>query len=211
MKSHLLAPIIVLSVLASPSVRGDDSFVIKDIKVNGLQRITIGTVYDYLPVNVGETFSDEDVAPAIRALFKTGFFKDVSIDRDGSTLIVSVVERPTIARITFDGNKDLSKEDLSKALKKIGLTEGQVFNKQILDKVEQELMRQYFSHGKYGLKIDTEVTEASRNRVSIEIKISEGQAAKIQQINIVGNTAFSTAKLIADFELSTTNRAVVLQ
>ncbi len=205
MKSFFFTPIIVLSALATPTLGYADSFIVKDIKVNGLQRITAGTIFDYLPVNVGENFSDEDVGPAIRALFKTGFFKDVSIEREGSTLIVNVVERPTIAKITFDGNKDLSKDDLSKALKKIGLTEGQVFNQQILDKVEQELMRQYFSHGKYGLKITTEVTEASRNRVSIEIKISEGQAAKIQQINIVGNKAFPTEKLLTAFELSTTN------
>lgn len=205
MKLPFLTPIIALFLMVSTPVKSADSFIVKDIKVNGLQRITAGTVYDYLPVNVGENFSDGDVAPAIRALFKTGFFKDVSLEHEGSTLIVNVVERPTIARITFEGNKDLSKDDLSKALKKIGLTEGQVFNKQTLDKVEQELTRQYFSHGKYGLNISTKVIDATRNRVSIEINISEGQAAKIQQINIVGNNAFEAKKLLSQFELSTTN------
>lgn len=205
MRSSLLKPLLLLSLLSFSSVNSAEDFIVKNIKVNGLQRITAGTVYDYLPVNVGETFSDSDVAPAIRALFKTGFFKDVTIERDGSTLLINVVERPTIAKVTFDGNKDLSKDDLTKALKKIGLTEGLVFNSQILDKVEQELTRQYFSHGKYGLKITTNVEDLPRNRVDVKITISEGQAAKIQEINIVGNTVFPASKLLGEFELSTSN------
>ncbi|NOT86477.1 MAG: outer membrane protein assembly factor BamA [Methylococcaceae bacterium] len=205
MKSPLITPLLVLSILASSAANSADEFTVSDIKVNGLQRITIGAVYDSLPVHVGEKFADNDVAPAIRALFKTGFFKDVALKHEGSTLIVDVVERPTIARIVFEGNKDLTKEDLSKALKKIGLAEGQVFNQQVLDKVEQELRRQYYSHGKYGSKITTKLTDAARNRVSVEINISEGQAAKIQQINIVGNAAFETSKLLSEFELSTSN------
>lgn len=192
-------------MLAASNCYAGEEFTVSDIKVNGLQRITVGTVYNYLPVSVGDKFSDADVAPAIRALFKTGFFKDVVLKHEGSTLIVNVVERPTIAKISFEGNKDLSKDDLGKALKKIGLTEGQVFNQQVLDKVEQELRRQYYSHGKYGLKITTAVTPAERNRVGIQINISEGQAAKIQQINIVGNKAFETKKLLSEFELSTSN------
>ena len=205
MKSPFITPLIMMSILAAPAAQCANEFVVRDIKVNGLQRITIGAVYDALPVHVGDTFSNSDVAPAIRALFKTGFFKDVSLKHEGSSLIVTVIERPTIAKIAFEGNKDLSKEDLGKALKKIGLTEGQVFNRQVLDKVEQELRRQYYSHGKYGLKITTDVTTAARNRVSIQINISEGQAAKIQQINIVGNTSFETSKLLSEFELSTSN------
>ncbi len=184
---------------------GSEEFVVENIQVKGLQRISAGTVYNYLPVNVGEKFSLDNAAPAIRALFKTGFFKDVSLDREGSTLIVTVVERPSIAKIIFEGNKDLSKDDLTKALKKIGLAEGRVFDQQVLDKVEQELSRQYFSHGKYGLKIDTEVTPLTRNRVGIHIKISEGRAAKIKQINIVGNIAFDDETLLRRFELSTSN------
>ncbi|MEQ1531240.1 MAG: outer membrane protein assembly factor BamA, partial [Methylococcales bacterium] len=164
-----------------------------------------GTVYNYLPVNVGESFSLDNVAPAIKALFKTGFFKDVSLEREGSTLVVNVVERPSIAKIVFEGNKDLSKDDLSKALKKIGLSEGKVFDRQILDKVEQELSRQYFSHGKYGLKITTEVSDLTRNRVAIQIKISEGRAAKIKEINIVGNKVFEDKVLLKQFELRTSN------
>jgi outer membrane protein insertion porin family len=181
------------------------SFVVEDIKVKGLQRISAGTVYNYLPVTVGETFSDEKQGAAIRALFNTGFFKDISLERDGSTLVVNVVERPSVAKIAIEGNKDIKQEELTEALKKIGLAEGKVYNKQILDKVEQELRRQYFSHGKYGLKIKTEVTELTRNRVGIRITISEGRVAKIKQINIVGSKAFSNDDLKGDFELSTTN------
>ena len=149
MKLNKLSCLLLLGLLVSHAVKGDEEFVVKDIKVKGLQRISLGTVYNDLPVNVGEKFSLDNVAPAIKALFKTGFFKDVSLERDGSTLIVNVVERPAIAKITFEGNKDLSKDDLTKALTKIGLAEGRTFDRQVLDKVEQELSRQYLSHGKY--------------------------------------------------------------
>ena len=183
----------------------EDGFIVEDIKVRGLQRISAGTVYNYLPVNVGERFYLSNVGPAIRALFKTGFFKDVKLDREGNILVVSVVERPSIAKIIIEGNKDLSSEDLLKALNKIGLSEGKVFNRQVLDKVEQELRRQYFSRGKYGVIIDTNVTLLTRNRVGIHIKISEGRVAKIDYINIVGNTVFDTDDLLDQFELNTTN------
>ena len=142
---------------------------------------------------------------AIKSLFKTGFFKDISVERDGSTLIVNVIERPSIAKIVFEGNKDLSKDDLTKALKKIGLSEGQTFDRQLLDKVEQELNRQYLSHGKYGLKIKTEVSPLTRNRVGINITISEGKVSKIKQINVVGNTVFDEKTLLDNIELSTSN------
>jgi outer membrane protein insertion porin family len=198
-------PLLLLFLLVSQAVKGDEEFVVEDIQVKGLQRITVGTVFSYLPVNVGEKFSLDNVAPAIKALFKTGFFKDVSLEREGSTLIVNVVERPSIAKIIFEGNKDLSKDDLTKALKKIGLAEGKVFDQQVLDKVEQELSRQYFSHGKYGLKITTEVSNLTRNRVGIHIKISEGRVAKIKQINIVGNTVFDDKTLLHNLELNTSN------
>ena len=181
------------------------SFVVEDIQVRGLQRISAGTVFNYLPVTVGETFSDDKQGAAIRALFNTGFFKDITLERQGGTLVVNVVERPSVAKIVIEGNKDIKKEDLADALKKIGLAEGKVYNKQILDKVEQELRRQYFSHGKYGLKIKTEVSELTRNRVGIHIDITEGRVAKIKQINIVGGRAFSNEDLKKDFELSTTN------
>ncbi|MGR8941743.1 MAG: outer membrane protein assembly factor BamA [Gammaproteobacteria bacterium] len=200
-----LAHLFLLFLLLSRTVAADEEFIVGDIKVKGLQRISPGTVYNYLPVNVGEKFSLDNAGPAIKALFQTGFFKDVSLEREGSTLIVKVVERPSIAKIIIEGNKDLSKDDLTKALDSIGMSEGKVFNKQILDKVEQELNRQYLSHGKYALKIKTEVTNLTRNRVGIHIKISEGRVTKIKQINIVGNNAFDDKTLLGQLELSTTN------
>ena len=205
MKLNFFSCLLLLGLLVSHAAKGDEEFVVKDIKVKGLQRISLGTVYSYLPVNVGEKFSLDNVAPSVKALFKTGFFKDVSLEREGSTLIVNVVERPSIAKIVFEGNKDLSKEDLTKALTKIGLAEGKIFDRQVLDKVEQELSRQYLSHGKYSLKIKTDVTNMSRNRVSINIKISEGRVTKIKQINIVGNNAFDDKTLLSKFELNTSN------
>ncbi|MGR9106310.1 MAG: outer membrane protein assembly factor BamA [Gammaproteobacteria bacterium] len=184
-------------------VSAEEGFIVEDIRVEGLERISEGTVFNYLPVQVGDTFDLNRSAEAIRALFKTGFFKDVSLSRFGNVLVVNVVERPAIASIDLKGNKDLKSEDLLKALKDIGLKEGQVFNRQTLDKVEQELRRQYFSRGKYGIKIDSKVTPLSRNRVAIEIDISEGTVAKIRQINIVGNEVFEEDKLLALFELGT--------
>ena len=205
MKSNTFSCLLLLGLLVSNGVKGDEEFVVKDIQVKGLQRISLGTVYNYLPVNVGEKFSLDNVSPAIKALFKTGFFKDVTLEREGSTLIVNVVERPSIAKIIFEGNKDLSKDDLTKALDKIGLAEGKIFDRQVLDKVEQELTRQYLSHGKYGLKIKTDVSNLTRNRVGIHIKISEGRVTKIKQINIVGNTVFDDKTLLGKFELNTSN------
>ncbi len=205
MTPTIFSRLLLLCLLFSQAVKGDEEFIVKDIQVKGLQRISLGTVYNYLPVNVGDRFSMSNVGPAIKSLFKTGFFKDITLEKEGSTLIVNVVERPSIAKIIFEGNKDLSKDDLTKALDKIGLSEGKVFDKQVLDKVEQELNRQYLSHGKYALKIKTDVSKLTRNRVGIHIKISEGRVTKIKQINIVGNNAFDDKILLKTFELSTTN------
>lgn len=205
MMSKSFAHLLMLCLLCSETVAAKDEFIVTDIKVEGLQRISQGTVYNYLPVNIGENFSLDNAGPAIKSLFKTGFFKDISIDREGSVLIVKLVERPSIAKIFLEGNKDLSKDDLTKALNSIGMSEGKVFNRQVLDKVEQELNRQYLSHGKYALRIKTQVTPLTRNRVGIHIKISEGRASKIKQINIVGNKVFDDGILLKQLELSTTN------
>ncbi len=197
--------LLLSTLLTVQSAQAEDSFIVENITVNGLQRISAGTVYNYLPVNVGERFVFSKAGYAIKELFKTGFFKDIVLEKQGSTLVVNVMERPSIAKIIFEGNKDLSSDDLTTALKKIGLAEGKVFNRQILEKVEQELRRQYFSHGKYGLKIETKVSKLTRNRVGIHIDISEGRVAKIKQINVVGNQIFDNEKLLKAFELSTTN------
>jgi outer membrane protein insertion porin family len=206
MNNHIIARFLLICLLfVAQSVKADEDFIVSDIQVKGLQRISEGTVFNYLPVNVGDRFSLGNVGPAIKALFKTGFFKDVTLEREGTALVVNVVERPSIAKIIFEGNKDLSKEDLTKALDKIGLAEGKIFNRQILDKVELELKRQYLSHGKYSLKIKTEVANLTRNRVGIRINISEGRVTKIKQINIVGNKSFDDDTLLKKLELSTTN------
>ena len=196
---------ILVALLLSPLVWPDSSFVVEGIRVDGLQRISAGTVFNYLPLKVGDTFVPEESAAIIKALFKTNFFKDVRLGRDGNVLVVTVEERPIIYSVKIEGNKDISSEDLNKALKNVGLAESRVFDRQILDRVEQELRRQYYSRGKYGLKIDTEVKEMSRNRVSVTLKIAEGKVAKIRQINIVGNKAFEDDDLSKGFELGTTN------
>lgn len=180
------------------------SFVIKDIRVEGLQRISAGTVFNYLPVSIGSTLTEKDYPEIIRALFKTGFFTDVTLEQDGNVLVVTVTERPSIAEIKITGNKDISTEDLKKALQGVGLSEGQVFDRSLLDKVEQELLRQYYSRGKYAVKIDTQVKPLERNRVAISLDISEGVAARIRQINIVGNQQFSDKQLLKQFQLSPT-------
>ena len=164
-----------------------EPFTIQDIRVEGLRRISAGTVFSYLPIKVNEEFNEQRSAQSIKALFKTGFFKDVRLERDGNVLVVIVDERPSIAKIDITGNKDLSTEDLLAGLKKIGMSEGRVFNRSLLDKLEQELRRQYFSNGKYGVKIKTTISPMERNRVGISLEISEGKVAKIREINIVGN------------------------
>lgn len=188
-------------------VRGgaaDDAFVVDDIRLEGLQRITAGTVFNYLPIKVGDTVDDMRAAGALRALFSTGFFRDVRLERDGRTLVVSVVERPSIGSIEFTGNEELETEDLLSALEQMGVAQGRVFNRSTFDQVKQELHRTYFAAGKYGAQITGTVTPLERNRVAIKFEISEGIVAKIRQINIVGNVAFNDDDLLDDFELGTT-------
>lgn len=193
---------LLLLLLAAPA-HAFKPFVIADIQVNGLQRISLGTTFNYLPVKVGETLTNEKASAAIRALFKTGFFEDVRLRREGKELVVDVTERPSIAKIEIFGNEDLSTEDLNTALKQVGLVEGRVFNRSILDQVQQELERQYFSLGKYAVKIETTIKELERNRVDVALDITEGNAAKIRQINLVGAQAFQETRLLGEFQLST--------
>lgn len=193
---------IFLFVIVLP-VQAFQAFVIGDIRVQGLQRISLGTTLNYLPLRVGETLTDEKASAAIRALYKTGFFEDVKLRRQGQVLVIDVVERPSIAKVEFFGNEDLETEDLKKALKQVGLVEGRVFNRSILDQVQQELQRQYFSLGKYAVKIESTITPLERNRVSVALDIDEGRAAQIRQIEIIGNHAFNDARLLREFSLST--------
>jgi outer membrane protein insertion porin family len=191
----------LFAVLAAPVLAA--SFVVQDIRLKGLTRIAPGTVFNYLPVKVGDTFDDRRSADAIKALFKTGLFEDVQLEREGDVLVVIVKEREAISQITFSGNDNMKTEDLTKALKEIGFAEGEVYDKSKLDKVTQELKRQYFAQGKYGVRIDTKVTKLEGNRVAIAIDVSEGKTARIRQINIVGNKAFEDKDLLKQFKLST--------
>ena len=177
-------------------------FVIEDIRVEGLQRLTPGTVFNYLPLEVGDSFNPAVSAEAVSALFKTGFFDDVQLQRDGNVLVIVLKERAAIGSIEISGNKDIKTEDLLDGLNQIGFAEGRVFDQSQLDGLERELRRQYFSAGKYAVTINSEVTPLSNNRVAVTIDISEGKAARIKQINIVGNQSYKEDDLLADFELS---------
>lgn len=201
MKKRILTTL-VLAALASPAF-SIEPFVIRDIRVEGLQRTEAGTVFSYLPVKVGETLNDDRAAAAIKALFATGFFKDVKLEAQGDVLIVAVEERPSISKLTLSGMKEFSEEDLKNGLKQTGLAEGRVFDKGLLDRAEQELKRQYFNRGLYSVQVVTTVTPLERNRVALQFDVVEGEAAKIRQINLVGNKAFTEKRLLKLFNSST--------
>ncbi|OOZ41188.1 outer membrane protein assembly factor BamA [Solemya pervernicosa gill symbiont] len=194
---------LLLLLLPTTQVFAVESFEIKDIRVEGLQRISAGTVFNYLPVKVGDQLNDSSSSDSIRSLFKTGFFKDVRLEREGDVLVVFVVERPAISDVNISGNKDIETEQLLEGLKQVGLAEGRVFDRSLLAKVEQELQRMYFARGKYGVKIQSTMTPLERNRVDINIDVSEGRAARIKEINIIGNEAFDDGDLLDEFQLST--------
>src|SRR5690242_8536305 len=191
--------------LSLAQAANDADFTVGDIRVEGLQRVSEGTVYNYLPVNIGDHLSLTRVREAIRALYATGFFRDVQLRRDGNTLVVVVLERPSIESFEITGNKDIKTEDLQKSLRNVGLATGKTFDRSVLEDVKQYLTDQYFSRGKYGVRVDTNVEEQSGNRVKIKIDIKEGKRAKIRQINIVGNTSFRDKDILEAFELKTPN------
>ncbi|HQX79291.1 MAG TPA: outer membrane protein assembly factor BamA [Steroidobacteraceae bacterium] len=181
------------------------SFTVGDIRVEGLQRVSEGTIYNYLPVNIGDRIDAQRVREAIRALYATGFFRDVEIRHEGSTLVVVVLERPSIESFEITGNKDVKTEDLTKSLRNVGLATGKTFDRSVLEDVKQFLTDQYYSRGKYGVSIDAKVEDQPGNRVKVKINVKEGKRAKIRDINIVGNTVFSDKQLADDFELKTPN------
>ena len=192
----------VLALCAGPAL-AVEPFVVKDIRVEGIQRTEAGTVFSYLPVRVGETFNDEKGIAALKALYATGIFKDIRLEEDKGVLVVLVEERPAIASVEFTGTKEFEKDQLLKALKDIGVGEAKTFDKAAVDRAEQELKRQYLSHGLYGVKITTTVTPIERNRVTIMFNVDEGDVAKIKGINIVGNKSFSDKQLRELLQLST--------
>lgn len=197
--SVLLAGLLTQSVQQACAF---ESFVIEDIRVEGLQRITEGTVMNYLPVSEGEVLNETRSNEILKALFKTGFFQDIQLSREGKVLIIEVIERPTIGRITVTGNKDIPTDSLKSTLKETGLAEGFVFDRSTLEIVRNELERIYFGHGKYSVKVETVVTPQPNNRVNLEINISEGQAARIKAIHIIGHSSFTSQELLKNFSLA---------
>lgn len=199
----MLGLVLLLGGAGAHARQAAEPFVVEDIRLEGLQRISAGTVFNYLPVQIGDAIDASRVAEAVRALYGTGFFSDVSLGREGATLVVSVVERPSIAEIEFAGNKSVGTEQLLESLKQVGFATGQVFNRSTFDQVEQELQRTYFSLGKYAAEIKSTVTPLERNRVAIRFDIAEGQVAKIRRINVVGNEVYDDDELLGLFKLKT--------
>src|SRR6266568_1605002 len=191
--------------LALAQAANDADFTVGDIRVEGLQRVSEGTVYNYLPVNIGDHLNGTRVREAIRALYATGFFRDVQLRRDGNTLVVVVLERPSIESFEITGNKDIKTEDLQKSLRNVGLAAGKTFDRSVLEDVTQYLTDQYFSRGKYAVRVDTKITELPGNKVDIIVDIKEGKRAKIEQINLVGNTRFKEKDVLGALELKTPN------
>lgn len=200
-----IAALFLLVWLGSHNAFAFDTFRVADIRIDGLSRIAAGTVFTYLPVEKGDTLTEASAAQAVRALYKTGFFNDVSLSRQGDILVVTVKERPQISKVAIRGNKDLKEDDLRKGLKGIGLTEGEAFDRLKLEEVQSELTRQYYNRGKYNVSIKTSTVNLDRNRVEVAINIAEGKPAKIKHLNVVGNKAFSDNELRDDFESTTTN------
>jgi len=201
MKKSLLS-VLVAGLFAVPAL-AFEPFAVKDIRVEGIQRTEAGTVFSYLPVKVGDTLDDEKAAQSIKALFATGFFKDVRVEVDRDVMVIVVQERPAIAKVDFVGMKEFEKDVIVKALKDTGIAEGRIFDRALLEKAEQELKRQYLTRGKYGVNITTTVTPLERNRVGVNFNVEEGAAAKIKQINIVGAKAYQEKELLSQLELTT--------
>jgi outer membrane protein insertion porin family len=201
-----LASFHTASVMAqSASSPSAASFTVADIRVDGLQRIGAGTVFTYLPIERGDTIDSARIGEAMRALYKTGFFEDIRIDRDGDILVVALVERPAINTLTLTGNKDIKSEDLLKNLKDIGISEGETFDRLALDKVTQELNRAYNNRGKYNVQITPTIARLDRNRVDVTIKVVEGKAARIRHINLTGNEKFEEKDIRERWESNESN------
>ena len=182
-----------------------DAFVVRDMRVEGLQRISEGTVFNYLPINIGDEIDELRVQEAIRAVYQQGLFDEIEMRRDDNTLIIVVKERPSIESFTIDGNKDIKTEDLMDSLRSVGLARGKTFDRSVLDEVQQFLQEQYFNRGKYAVAIDADVIERPNNTVRINVQVKEGDRARIRQVNVVGNHSFSDKEVRDGFELDTAN------
>ncbi|MEO8004481.1 MAG: outer membrane protein assembly factor BamA [Betaproteobacteria bacterium] len=201
MKKRLL--FLVISSLFSPTSQAFEPFQVKDIRVEGIQRTEAGTVFSYLPIKIGDTVNEDRVTAAVKALYATGFFKDVRLEADGNVLVVLIEERPAIAQVEVTGSKEFDAKQLKEGLKQVGLAESRIFDRALLERAERELKNQYISRGKYGVQITTTITPLERNRVAINFDIAEGDVAKIQGINVVGNKVFKDGDLLDEFVLRT--------
>ncbi len=194
---------LILSSLVSLPAQAFEPFQVKDIRVEGIQRTEAGTVFSYLPIKIGDTVNEDRVTAAVKALYATGFFKDVKLEADGNVLVVLIEERPAIAQIEITGSKEFDAKQLKEGLKQVGLAESRIFDRALLERAERELKNQYISRGKYGVQITTTITPLERNRVGLSFDISEGEVAKIRGINVVGNKVFKDGDLIDEFVLRT--------
>src|SRR5919197_1248866 len=197
----IVAVLAALALIGTAGAQSFKPFVVKDIRVEGLQRTEPGTVFSYLPVKVGETMTEEKAQAALRALYATGFFKDVRLEVDNDILVIYVEERPAIASIDFSGMKEFEPDTVRKVLRDIGMAEGRIFDRAMLESTELEIKRQYLSRGLYAAEVQTTVTPLERNRVGISIAVTEGEIAKIRGINLVGATAFTEKELLNEFVL----------
>ncbi len=205
-RARVSVPTLLAALLASIvsfAASAVEPFVVHDIRVEGVQRTEAGTIFSYLPIKVGDRVTDEKISDAVKALYATGFFRDVRLEAQGDVLIVSVEERPTISSLTFVGNKEFDTDTIKKALKDVGIAEARIFDRSALDRAEQELKRQYITRGRYAANIQTTVTPQERNRVAINFTIVEGESAKITRINIVGAKAFTEKQLLSEVTLTT--------
>jgi outer membrane protein insertion porin family len=199
----LAAVLAALALAGGAGAQSFEPFTVRDIRVEGLQRTEPGTVFSYLPIKVGEVMNEERARAALRALYATGFFSDVRLEHENDVLVVFVQERPAVAQIDFSGMKEFEPDAVRKVLRENGLAEGRIFDRSVLDTAEQEIKRQYLSRGMYGAEVQTTVTPLERNRVGINIAVTEGEVAKIRGINIVGAQAFSESELVGLFVLRT--------
>ncbi|MBL4743178.1 MAG: outer membrane protein assembly factor BamA [Cycloclasticus sp.] len=201
-RTSLFAVALLFAFLGSTVAFAVEPFVIKDIRVNGLQRITAGAVFNALTIKVGDRFDDDRSSDIIRELFQMGFFSDVNVGQEAGSIIINVKERPAITSIEMEGNGDIETETLLEAFKDVGMAVGRVFNPLVLDKVKNELLQQYYNNGKYSAEVESTVTNLERNRVAILISVVEGSAASIKKLNVVGNKSYSDDEILDEFELT---------
>ncbi len=202
---HKLIALLATLVLLPAATFADGGFIVKDMRVEGLQRISEGTVFNYLPINIGDTIDGIRIGEAIRSLYGQNLFDDIEMRREEETLVIVVRERPSIESFTIEGNKDIKTEDLMDSLRGVGLARGRTFDRSVLDNVEMFLREQYYDRGKYGVEVSSDVQDRPNNTVRVSITVKEGERAKIRQVNIVGNMSFDDDEIRADFTLDKAN------